>query len=404
MTVVPVSARTERASCACPRRGVACGSRHRGDERGFTLVELLVALLVTLLVVAAAVGLATVARRSFLVEPAVIDTVRRLHAGADALAGAIADAGGDHAIGDGIWSVASSFPRVMPMTSLDNTPGDAFRALRTLHVIPQGVARLAVDQFDPAASLTVDVTGRCPAVADLCGFGEGDRAVVFDGRGAFDVFEVAAVSAALARLTPASPLGRAYEQGSWVVTVREDRFGLVAQPDGLHTLTRVTGAGAREPLVDGVVSLEIAALGAAHAPWQSDAVTGRGESAYGLHPPAAGEVDRVGWFDPGSHCMTDRTSGVPLSTLAALGPVGDLAPVTPAMLGDGPWCPDSGATSPFDADVFRIRRLDITLRVAVLSAEFRGPSSTLFAQGGTAVEAAKWVTDRTVTLRLAVKR
>ena len=88
------------------------------NVRGFTLVELLIASTLTLLVVAASLAMAASARQSFAVEPAALDTVRRLREGTEALAGALAGAGGGHTAGDGVSSLASSVPLVRPLTSL----------------------------------------------------------------------------------------------------------------------------------------------------------------------------------------------------------------------------------------------------------------------------------------------
>ena len=93
------------------------------SPRGFTLVELLVASLLTLLVVAAAVAMASSARQAFVVEPAALDTVRRVREGTDALAAALAGAGGGPVVGDGVSSFAANVPIVRPLTALTGAPG-----------------------------------------------------------------------------------------------------------------------------------------------------------------------------------------------------------------------------------------------------------------------------------------
>jgi hypothetical protein len=56
----------------------------------------------------------------------------------------------------------------------------------------------------------------------------------------------------------------------------------------------------------------------------------------------------------------------------------------PAVLTDGPWCPDGIAPNRFDADLFRVRKIRVTLRVQSALASLRGPAGPLFLKGGTA--------------------
>jgi prepilin-type N-terminal cleavage/methylation domain-containing protein len=121
-------------------------------SRGFTVLELLVAMVITLLVVAAAVTLAAAARTSFLVEPAALDTVRRLREGADILGAALAGAGGDHAVGDGVWTLRSSVPPVRPLTALDESPGDRFTAVWVLRAVAGGLGQVGLPQDGPSGS------------------------------------------------------------------------------------------------------------------------------------------------------------------------------------------------------------------------------------------------------------
>ena len=82
-----------------------------------------------------------------------------------------------------------------------------------------------------------------------------------------------------------------------------------------------------------------------------------------------------------------------------------LAPLDPIDLADGPWCPYDGWSDAYDADLFRLSRVDLRLRVEVQSAEFRGPAGRLFTRGGTASRnAPRWVLDRTLETSVALGR
>jgi prepilin-type N-terminal cleavage/methylation domain-containing protein len=377
------------------------------SARGFTLVELLVASVLTLLLLASSLAMAAAARHAFAVEPAALDTVRRLREGTEGLAGALMAAGGGHTAGDGVSSLASNVPLVRPLTSLTGATGVRFTALWVLRAIDGGLGRLASPQPGPGGSLTLDrAASPCALTTAVCGFDVGDVAVVFDERGHFDVLEVAAVSELLSRITPTTPLSYAYGVGAWVLAVRVDRFGLVRQVDGSQTLTRITWAGAREPMVDGVVDLEVRAWGKGAPPEVRDAALGPGLAQYGLHPPEPLQPDPDNVFPDGTHCMVARTGAVPSSRLASYEPDAEgLVSFGPAELSDGPWCPYDGWSGAFDADLFRLSRIDVRVRVEVQSAEFRGPAGRLFTRGGTASRnAPKWVLDRTLETSVALGR
>jgi hypothetical protein len=270
-----------------------------------------------------------------------------------------------------------------------------------------GRGQLSADQPGPAGSLTLDIAdGLCPRIRDVCGFAVGDVAVVFDARGHLDVFIVGAVSESLARIAPRAPLTYAYPAGAWVVAVRQERLLLVPQPGGARTLTRVTAAGAREPILDGVIGLRLDAWGAA-APPRLHASTARpGYASYGLAPLPPDAIDPEGIFPNGAHCLASQEGG-PLQTALAARPPEDegLAPLAPSDLDDGPWCPHDDAADRFDADWFRVRRVDVELQVEVLSAEHRGIPGALFARGGTGThDAPRWVRDRAVRFSVAVGR
>jgi hypothetical protein len=159
-------------------------------------------------------------------------------------------------------------------------------------------------------------------------------------------------------------------------------------------------------MLDGVTGLRLDAWGVA-APPSLHASTGRpGYARYGLAPLPPDAIDPEGIFPNGAHCLAWQESGTLQTTLAARSPQDDgLALLAPSDLDDGPWCPHDDSPDRFDADWFRVRRIDVDLQVEVLSAEFRGPPGALFARGGTGThDAPRWVRDRAVRFSVAVGR
>jgi hypothetical protein len=223
--------------------------------------------------------------------------------------------------------------------------------------------------------------------------------VIFDRRGRFDLFQVGGVAAATRTLVPAAPLARSYEASAEVVEVEVGRLHLRLEPDGSRTLVRTTWAGARQPIMGGVASLELRAMGVAAPPFLEDAAgpDASGLSSYGPPPPpaAAPDPDRV-WPD-GEHCLAARDAIGPRSRLDPWGGSEAMVEVRPADLLDGPWCPTPSARDAYDADVFRVRRVDIILRLEALAARSRGSSGRFFARPGHAA-ATQWVPDQEVVL------
>jgi hypothetical protein len=86
----------------------------------------------------------------------------------------------------------------------------------------------------------------------------------------------------------------------------------------------------------------------------------------------------------------------PRPKLATMGGRGALVRLGRAELTDGPWCPDEANPNRWDADLLRIRKVAITLRLQSAVAALRGPAGVLFAHGGTSVDANRWVPDQTV--------
>jgi hypothetical protein len=75
-----------------------------------------------------------------------------------------------------------------------------------------------------------------------------------------------------------------------------------------------------------------------------------------------------------------------------------LVKLTAAQLNDGPWCPDTNAGHKYDVDLFRIRKVRVTLRVQVADRSLRGSSIAggLFVKAGTSKGAERFVPDQEI--------
>jgi hypothetical protein len=71
-----------------------------------------------------------------------------------------------------------------------------------------------------------------------------------------------------------------------------------------------------------------------------------------------------------------------------------LVKLSATQLTDGPFCPDNANANRWDADLLRIRKIGVTLRVQTAVAALRGPAGVLFTRGGTSRGGTKWVPDQ----------
>jgi hypothetical protein len=98
----------------------------------------------------------------------------------------------------------------------------------------------------------------------------------------------------------------------------------------------------------------------------------------------------------GESCTFRVENGQHVPRLAPLGPGIGQVELTQAMLEDGPWCPGAAGVNRFDADILRVRRVRVRLRVQAALATLRGPAGALFMKGGTAHAGDRMVPDQEI--------
>ena len=130
------------------------------------------------------------------------------------------------------------------------------------------------------------------------------------------------------------------------------------------------------------------------------------ETTYGPRPPKLGTTpsgsDTWPW-GAGANCVyeVDPATGQHAPRLDDLAPGSTaLVLLEEAQLTDGPFCPEPDVPSRFDADLLRIRKVGILLRVQVGSANLRGPASVLFRNAGTGQRARTLVPDQEVRFEI----
>jgi hypothetical protein len=362
---------------------------------GVTLSELLVALTIALLVAAGVVKLADDARVFFLVQPEVMDVTQRARVGVDLLITELTNAGAGASLGagaspgtgpgtgattgaeTGVGPLVRWMPPIVPSryqgsgSGASDPAGLVFSDRVTIVTAVEAAPLVSVRgaMIDPAAPVPIAREAGCPVGDDVCGFRDGQRIAVFDRAAVFDLATVRTPAP-----LPGAPLGSAlllHDPSMLAKAFREEDDARVVQvrvvtyyhDAARNQLRRATGPRADAPVLDDVVGLSFRYFGD-RAPPSSPR-------------PSAGAAN----------CLFDA-DGIP--ALGSLSPDdGDQAELTEALLTDGPWCGGAGPSggggggTAFDADLYRVRRIRVTLRVQANAAWARGRDPNLFQRPGT---------------------
>jgi hypothetical protein len=371
-----------------------------------TLAELLISSLITIAITAAVLGLADPAQHAFQAQPEASDVQQRLRVGVDSIQKDLIMAGAGTYAGPAAGPLSEFVAPVFPYQAFGGNPdpsrGTFFRndAISFLYVPSTASQSTLASPLPPGAvDLQLDAPPNCPAptTTQLCGLGTGDRLLIVDQQSQWDVFGVGQVGVGAAVLqhrgTPASADFRA---GALVAHVRLGTYHHKSDDVAkVYQLMHHDGWATDLPVVDDVVALRFQYFGNPEPPRRTatllDDPTGPW-TTYGPAPPPV--ADMRGNWPPGENCTFLVIDADHVPRLGTLGGGGLTAvELTPAMLTDGPWCPDALAPNRFDADLFRVRRIRVTLRVQSALASLRGPAGALFLKGGTARTGYRYVPD-----------
>lgn len=382
-------------------------------ERGFSLLELILAVGVMLAVTASVFALLVPAQGSFMEAPEVADMQQRLRVVADTLQRDLVMAGNGPSWGQSAGPLNAFLAPVLPSMrgAASAAPWAAFQAdAITLIYVPPTMAQTTTDQEMPRRSgeLTVRTDAGCPEGDPLCGFTTGMTALVFSDNGSFDTFSVTSAQGSVLGLQHEGEddSGSPYPGGTKIVQAVIRAYYVKADETArTYQLVRSDGpTSPDQPVVDNVVGLLFEYYG---EPQASVLISPVGEpigpwTTYGPKPPALGR--QTSEYPAGENCLfrTDATSGSQVPRLDDLGggrPT--LVKLTEAQLTDGPWCPDGASANRFDADLLRIRKIGVTIRVQSAVTALRGPAGALFAHGGTSSGGGRFVPDQEVRFHVS---
>lgn len=368
----------------------------RPSQAGFTLVEMLVAMTIMLAVIGTVFTIVDPGHGISKTQPEVADMQERMRVGADILQKDLLMAGAGTYSGSIAGSLANFFPPILPRRTgfyLPDPDQSFFDDRISIAYVPNTASQTEIIEAMPTTSAELKVTAQpgCPQVTppdNLCGFKEGMRVVIFDETGAYDFFTITQVqttgttghlqhnqtmnaSTALSKKYTPAEHARIAQVETHVYSLNRGTFQL-QHYDGVAPGPPVPDI----PLVDNTVGLRFQYFGDPNPPLAPRPLAGIG------------------------NCIFDGTGNSLLPVLPSNG--SSLVELTPAMLSDGPWC----GTTPnrFDADLYRVRKVRVDLRVQAGLVELRGTNPTartVFVNPGSSRSGYSRVPDYSMTFEVA---
>ena len=352
------------------------------SERGYSLVEMLVSTAIMIGVTGAIFSLMNPAQGSAQSQPEVADQQQRLRVAQETLFKELVMVGAGPYQGTTTGSLINFFAPVLPRrtgrTNPDPTTGTASYKSDTITItyVPNSYSQTFVaDPMPPnSAELKVKDQLHCPKGRELCGFEQGQDVLIFDKSGNFDTFTITQVQDSAGHLQHRGQnLNHTYDTDASVTMVNQFTYYLNRTTNQLMRYNGGIGIDSEVAIADNIVDLQFQYYGDPNPPQFPKPV-----------PPQA-------------NCLYDG-GGNYIGPAAIPATDGSLALLTPAMLSNGPYC--GGGSNQFDADLLRIRKVRVTLRVQTGVEGLRSRDTALFMKPGTAAGSARVVPDYRVSFEV----
>jgi prepilin-type N-terminal cleavage/methylation domain-containing protein len=384
----------------------------RSTERGFSLIEMLVAMTIMLAVTAGVFAVMNPSQGQFQAQPEVADMQQRMRVGVDALYKDLLMAGAGSYAGAQAGNLGNFFASILPYRQSANAAIDdgdlKFRDDGvTIFFVPPTTAQTRISSPMPnvSAELKVEPDPGCPKNEQLCGFEEGMVVLIYDSSGAYDTMTITAVQDSAAHLQhrQQGDLSKAYDAGAKVAQVGQHIYYWNKTTNQLmHAGGAPNDPGV--PVVDNVVDVEFEYWGEPQPPVLRAPGVDQ-STTYGPEPPDLG-VALGGYWPAGQNCIITTTGAgagqqqtprLPVLNGGNSGLVKLNDPGNPqTLLTDGPWCPDPNNSNRWDADLIRIRKVTAKLRVQAAVDALRGTDTVLWRRPGKPNPAGQLIPDQEI--------
>jgi len=374
-----------------------------GGTLGFSVVEVIVTLGLTIGLTAIVFAVVHPVDGVFAAQGEAADLQQRLRVGADTLHNELRQAGAGAHAGTHEGPLVHFLAPVLPYRHgrFGDSPGLSSDDTVSLIYAPAGSPQttIATPLASRSGTVDLDIGSTCPPGLASCGFSEDMGVLVYDDSGAFTRFTVETSEAATLGLRHDSPDStKMFAAGSKIIRVESPTYSVDVDPvSGVSQLVRTNRDGSRRvPVVDHVVALRFEYYGDPRPPLMrtSRSAPEGPWTTYGPRPPDS--ITRIGTYPAGENCIFYDAGGpTPAPRLPSLPVAGGAALVRlqPAGFGDGPWCPHDAAPNRFDADLLRVRAVEVAIRVESALPTLRGLGGAWFLRGGTARRASERVPD-----------
>lgn len=344
------------------------------SERGYSLIEMLVSTAVMMVVVSGVFQLVNPAQGTSRVQPEFADVQQRARIGADTLFRDLVMAGAGPYQGATTGSLAKFFAPIAPyrLGRLSPEPPGTFRDDGlTIIYVPNTSSQttISTDMPNETVEVKVEAQPNCPADDPLCGFTAGMSVLIFDGAGNYESFEITQVqNSALHMQHRGQTFQTAYGLGATIVQAEWSHY---YWDSTRLQLRHYDGVETDVPVLDNVVGLKFTYFGDPNPPLSPAPVIGI------------------------ENCIIDMSGNPKLPVLTvgagALSAAGSLVEIDPAIFKDGPFC--GGGTNSFDADLYRIRKVGVSIRIQAGDASLRGQDDRFFKRPGVGSANGGWVPD-----------
>ena len=384
----------------------------KAQAAGFALLEVLAATAIVLILAGSLLAVTLPTHAGFAREPAANDVQDRVRTAAQSLRQELLEAGSGPAAPSGGLPLGLLVPPVLPYRiglRRADPPGTFRHDLITVVSSSPGAAAttIAADFQGSVGIVTVNTPPGCPLGHPSCGLEPGMGVLLLDQSGQADYYGVSAAVGNLVTLAARGPAtGRRYAAGARLVPIDVSTYYIrpSAGSDGPQ-LARYDGNASDLPFVDHLVELAVEYYGDPQPPRLRVQAGALGEAmTYGPTPPPVGEDDERDSWGAGENCVVSAAGAPRAPRMPELGAAASsLQHLAPDSLTDGPWCPDAEAVNRFDADLLRVRRVRVTLRVEAWLDAMRGRDPRLFSRPGHSPGGGRLVPDERIVFDVVLR-